>query len=228
VEVKSLHQWDLSYAEARALQTKLAELVIDSGHLDIDSLSLVAGADVSYSKRTNRCYCAAVVLSFPQLLPISVETATVQASFPYIPGLLSFREMPGLVRAFEQLSVVPDVVLVDGQGLAHPRGMGLACHLGLLLDIPTIGCAKSRLVGEFEMPGAQRGQMSDLTLNGKRVGVVLRTRTNVAPVFVSVGHKIDLQSAARTVLACSPKFRLPETTRLAHRVVNEMRRSSEG
>jgi len=136
--------------------------------------------------------------------------------------------MPGLVRAFEQLSVVPDVVLVDGQGLAHPRGMGLACHLGLLLDIPTIGCAKSRLVGEFEMPGAQRGQMSDLTLNGKRVGVVLRTRTNVAPVFVSVGHKIDLPSAARTVLACSPKFRLPETTRLAHRVVNEMRRSSEG
>ena len=224
VKVENLHPWDVSFAEAIKLQRELAKMVIERSDVRIDSVRKVAGTDVSYSKATNRCYCAVVVLSFPGLEPICQETAVIDAFFPYIPGLLSFREIPGLARAFEALEMVPDVVIVDGQGRAHPRRLGLGCHLGLMLDLPTIGCAKSRLAGECEMPGTERGASEDLVHNDELVGTVLRTRANVSPVFVSIGHKIDLPTAVEIVLSCSPKFRLPETTRAAHRLVNQMMR----
>lgn len=225
--VKRLHPWDVTYAEARRLQGQLSGQVVATGELPPDSLSLVAGADVSYSKATNRCYCGVVLLSFPELECVGAATAVVDATFPYIPGLLSFREIPGLVRVFEKLGEAPDLVLVDGQGLAHPRRMGLACHLGLILDVPTIGCAKSRLVGEYDPPASERGSRSALLLDGEIVGAVVRTRCKVSPVFVSVGHRIDLESAIQNVLACAPRFRLPETTRAAHSLVNELRLSEE-
>jgi len=227
MKVRNLHPWNVSYAEAIELQRKLSSNVIRRSSFRIDRLRLVAGCDISYSKATNRCYCAVVVLSFPELKLVHQETATIDATFPYIPGLLSFREIPGLVQAFESLDVVPDAVIVDGQGLAHPRRMGLGCHLGLMLDIPTIGCAKSRLVGEYEMPGLKRGASADLVHRGELVGAVIRTRANVSPVFVSIGHKTDLKTAVELVLACSPKFRLPETTRAAHQLVYQMMRENQ-
>jgi len=227
MNVKKLHPWNVSYAEAIELQRELAGKVIRRSSFSIDGLRRVAGCDVSYSRATNQCYCAVVVLSFPELKPVCQETATIDAAFPYIPGLLSFREIPGLVQALESLEVVPDVVIVDGQGLAHPRRLGLGCHLGLILDIPTIGCAKSRLIGEYEMPGTERGATTDLVHRDELVGAVLRTRANVSPVFVSIGHRIDLETAVELVLSCSPKFRLPETTRAAHRLVNQMMRNDQ-
>ncbi len=227
MKVESLHPWHVSYAEAIRLQRDLAKMVIRRSTFRIDDLRHVAGCDVSYSSGTNRCYCAVVVLSFPGLRPVRQETAIIDAGFPYIPGLLSFREIPGLVRAFEALDMVPDVVIVDGQGLAHPRRLGLGCHLGLILDVPTIGCAKSRLVGEYDTPGTERGATTDLVSRDELVGAVLRTRANVSPVFVSIGHKTDLKTAVELVLSCSPKFRLPETTRAAHRLVNQMMRENQ-
>ncbi|HUT04061.1 MAG TPA: deoxyribonuclease V [bacterium] len=227
MNVKSLHPWNVSYADAVKLQRELAERVIQQSSLTLDSIRLVAGADVSYSRATNRCYCAVVVLSFPRLELVCQKSAITDAAFPYIPGLLSFREIPGLVRAFERLDTIPDVVIADGQGLAHPRRLGLACHLGLVLDMPTVGCAKSRLVGEFEQPGQKKGSSTDLMHRKELVGAVLRTRTNISPVFVSIGHKIGLQTAIKLVLACSPKFRLPETTRAAHNTVINMMRDNE-
>ncbi len=227
MKVKNLHPWNVSYTEAIRLQRELAQRVVRHSAIRTDALRYVAGTDVSYSRATNRCYCAVVVLSYPDLKPLCQETAVIDSGFPYIPGLLSFREIPGLVQAFEALDIVPDFVIVDGQGLAHPRRLGLGCHLGLMLDIPTIGCAKSRLVGQYEPPGAQKGASADLTHRDGTVGSVLRTRANVAPVFVSIGHKIDLKTAVELVLSCCPKFRLPETTRVAHRLVNQMMRASE-
>ena len=227
MRVKNLHPWSVSYAEAVELQRELAKRVIQSSHVRIDSVRYVAGTDVSYSRATNRCYCAVVVLSYPNLKPVCQETTIIDSGFPYIPGLLSFREIPGLARAFEALDMVPDVVIVDGQGLAHPRRLGLGCHLGLMLGIPTIGCAKSRLVGQYEQPDTRKGARSDLTHRDETIGSVLRTRANVAPVFVSIGHKIDLKTAVELVLSCCPKFRLPETTRVAHRLVNQMMRARE-
>ena len=227
MNVKSVHPWNVSYADAIKLQRELAERVIRQSGLTLDSIRLVAGADVSYSRATNRCYSAVVVLSFPKLEPVCQESAIADATFPYIPGLLSFREIPSLVLAFERLETTPDVVIADGQGIAHPRRLGLASHLGLLLDMPTVGCAKSRLVGKFEQPGQKKGASTDLMHREELIGAVLRTRTGISPVFVSIGHKIDLPTAVKLVLACSPKFRLPETTRTAHNVVINMMRNNE-
>ena len=144
-------------------------------------------------------------------------------TFPYVPGLLSFRELPPVLGALERLETPVDVILADAQGLAHPRRLGLASHLGLFVNVPCVGCAKSRLVGEFEAPGSGRGESSDLTHRGEVVGKVLRTRANVSPVFVSVGNGVDLASAVELVKACAPKYRLPETTRRAHEAANRLR-----
>jgi deoxyribonuclease V len=183
----------------------------------------VAAADVSYNKFDPRLFAVAVVVDAKTLDVIEQVGVEVPARFPYIPGLLSFREAPAVLEAFRRLSTRPDVVICDGQGYAHPRRMGLACHLGLWLGVPTIGCAKSRLVGEYTEPGAKRGSRSPLVDDGETIGLVLRTRDRVKPLFVSPGHRCDMESAARVVLECAPRYRLPVPSRLAHQAVNALR-----
>jgi deoxyribonuclease V len=164
-----------------------------------------------------------VVLELPSLRVVESGSVVDRARFPYVPGLLSFRELPPLLGAFRKLRTTPDVVIVDGQGVAHPRRCGIASHLGLVLDLPTIGCAKSRLIGDHREPGRRRGSACDLLDDGEVIGRVVRTRDGVAPLYVSVGHKIPLDDAVALVLQCAPRYRLPETTRQAHQLVNQLR-----
>lgn len=211
------HDWDVTPEAARAIQAALQPYVITENCLG--PVHTVAGVDVGFpDRRTARA--AVVVLRFPTLQPVDWAVAQVPVTFPYIPGLLSFREMPAVLAAVQKLRQWPDLFILDAQGLAHPRRMGLASHAGLLLDRPSIGCAKSRLIGSYVEPGPQRGDWSPLMDGQERIGAVLRTRTGVKPVFVSVGHKVDLATAIRYVLACAPRYRLPETTRYAHRVAS--------
>jgi deoxyribonuclease V len=172
-----------------------------------------------------RVFAAVVVLEWPGLERIEAATAVGRADFPYVPGYLSFREGPVLARAFARLSARPDLVILDGQGIAHPRRFGLASHMGVLWKLPTVGCAKSRLVGEADAPDPERGSWCPLRLEGEVVGSVLRTRTGVSPVWVSPGHRIDQAGARRVVLGACTRYRLPEPTRLAHREVNALRRA---
>lgn len=221
----------LEYADAVALQERLGGLVVASGA--VRSPCLVAGVDVSYDfvptrfsrskKASELLYAAVVVLELPSLRLVETACIASRAGFPYVPGLLSFREMPPLLEAFRKLRVTPDAVLVDGQGITHPRRCGLASHLGLVLDLPAVGCAKSRLIGEYREPRQRRGSASDLRDGGEIIGRVVCTRDGVAPLFVSVGHKISLDDAVALVLECAPRFRLPETTRQAHALVNQLR-----
>ena len=190
------------------------------------TLRLVAGADVSYDRSSPALYAAVVVLDAESLEVAEVARATRRAEFPYVPGYLSFRELPPLLAAFERLRLRPDLVLCDGHGRAHPRRFGLACHLGIALDLPTIGCAKSRLVGEHREPGARRGAHAALRDGPEVIGEVLRTRVGVAPVYISVGHRVNLATARRLVLRLTPRFRIPEPIRAAHAEVNRLRRES--
>ena len=189
-------------------------------------IETVAGADVSYQIRGKWLHAAVVVLRVGTWEVIDRSGIIAEARFPYVPGLLSFREAPPVIEAFKKLTVRPDVLICDGQGVAHPRRIGLASHLGLWLGLPTIGCAKSRLCGEHEEPGPQRGDRSPLTDAGEIIGAVVRTRTRVKPLYVSPGHLCDLESAVAIVLATAPRFRQPFTTRLAHQYVNELRRQT--
>ncbi len=175
----------------------------------------IAGVDVAIQRRGEGT-ASVVVLSYPELKLVEDSNVQGEVDFPYVPGLLSFRESPLLIKAFEGLKITPDLVLVDGQGVAHPRRFGIAAHLGLLLDIPTIGCAKSRLCGTFEEPGVEAGSTSNLKDVDEVIGRVVRTRTNTRPVYVSVGHKVSLRQAVIWTLRCCRGFRLPEPTRLAH------------
>jgi deoxyribonuclease V len=184
-----------------------------------ESIGLVAGADVGYRKESGTVVAAVAVHTFPGLDLVELAYAEDRVSFPYVPGLLSFREIPPLLRVFERLRHRPDVVLGDGQGLAHPRRFGLAAHLGLWLKLPTIGCAKSRLVGEHAEVGPRRGQYRSLMDKGERVGVVLRTRTGVKPLYISPGHLADLEGSRRFVLRCCRDSRIPEPIRTAHQAV---------
>jgi deoxyribonuclease V len=177
---------------------------------------LVAGADVAYSRPTHRMHAAVVLLELPSLRVVESAEASLLARFPYIPGLFAFRELPALLAAFERLKGSPDVLMFDGHGLAHPRGFGLACHAGILFDRPSIGCAKSILVGAHGPLGDERGARADLVFQGRSVGAAVRTRDGVRPVYVSPGHRIDLDSAIDLVLATNAGFRLPEPVRLAH------------
>ena len=186
----------------------------------------VAGADIAYSKQEDALFAAVVVLEYPASRQVVSRWASGNATFPYIPGLLSFREIPLLLRVFAELAITPDVLICDGQGLAHPRGFGLACHVGLLLDIPAIGCAKSRLVGEYEEPAPHSGSRCPLTYKDQVVGSVVRTRENVKPVFVSPGHKVDVDTAVRIVLGTCRGYRLPEPTRLAHLLSQRAKKGS--
>jgi deoxyribonuclease V len=176
----------------------------------------IAGADIAVGKVNELAQAAVVVLSYPELRLVAVELAQGRLELPYIPGLLSFRESPLILTACQRLSVIPDLFMIDGQGIAHPRRMGIASHLGLLLDTPTIGCAKSRLCGRNTEPADEFGSYAEVIDRGEVIGVALRTKTGVKPVYVSTGHKISLQNAIYWVLNCCRGYRLPEPTRLAH------------
>jgi deoxyribonuclease V len=211
-----LHEWRVTTARAREIQLELAGRVSREGR--VENPRLVGGLDISVNRFAKTGAAAAVVLSFPALELLETSVVTGPIEFPYVPGLLSFREAPLTLAACEKLSLTPDVFLVDGQGVAHPRRLGIAAHLGLCLGVPTIGCAKSRLIGAYEEPGRAAGSRVDLIDDdsGEIIGAVLRTRTGVKPVYVSVGHHIDLPSAVSLVLGCCRGYRLPEPARLAH------------
>jgi len=210
--------WDLSPAEAVALQRELAPQVLREDRLG--AVRRVAGIDVGFEAGGQVSRAAVAVLDFPSLALVEQAVARLPTSFPYIPGLLSFRETPAVLAALAQLAAPPDLILYDGQGLAHPRRFGIASHVGLLSQIPTIGVAKTRLTGRFEPPGVERGAWSPLEDKGEVIGAVLRTRAAVSPLFVSIGWGVSLPTAIAWVLACAPKFRLPETTRQAHRLAS--------
>lgn len=213
---RRLHSWNLAPRAAVALQRRLTERIIESA---LPKVRLVAGGDVSFSPDNARLVAGWVVWDIERNAVVAEAVVFRRVTFPYVPGLLSFREAPALLAAARKLTVSPDVYLIDGHGRAHPRGLGVASHLGLWLDRPTIGCAKSRLCGTFEPPDVERGASSELRLGGGVVGRVVRTRSGVSPVFVSVGHRVRLADAVRIVLACGGKVRLPEPARLAHALV---------
>jgi deoxyribonuclease V len=207
------HPWDLTPEEAIALQSRLRERVQTTNGFAPDAIKSVAGIDVSLKGEGQ---AAVVVLSYPDLKPLDRAVATARLTFPYVPGLLSFRESPLVLAALERLRVEPDLLMVDGQGYAHPRRFGIACHLGLLTDKPAIGCAKSVLVGRYENLGENPGDQAPLIHRGETVGVALRTKPRTNPLIVSIGHRIDLPTAVGFVQACLRGYRLPEPTRAAH------------
>ena len=214
MKVHTLHQWDVSHGQAKALQVSLARKVVtaDEGI----NPHLIAGVDISSPGPRDTGRGAVVVLNYPELNLVEVKTVERKVTFPYIPGLLSFREAPLILATCEELSSVPDLILVDGQGIAHPRRLGLAAHLGLFLDVPTVGCAKSVLCGAHKPVDEKVGSYAELVDNDQVIGAALRTRIGVKPIYVSVGHKISLNSAIKWVLNCCRGYRLCEPTRLAH------------
>jgi len=227
--MRNLHEWNLSYARARQLQVELA------GRVQFTPVErkpqVVAGLDCAFSRDGKRIFAAVVVLRLPGFEVIETVEAVRKVTIPYIPGLLSFREAPVCIAAVEKLQERPDVFIIDGQGVAHPRRLGLAAHLGLFFDAPTVGCAKSRLIGAYNEPQMEKGSyalLKDRTSVGsdtqsETIGAVVRTRTNVKPVFVSVGNKCLLADAIAITLACTTKYRLPEPTRLAHQRVGKLK-----
>jgi len=214
MEVLKLHEWEVSSARAKEMQLSLAKRVVtENGVVDP---RLVAGIDISSPDTQGVASGAAVVLSYPELNIVEIKIAQGRIAMPYIPGLLSFRESPLVLAACEQLSNIPDLVLIDGQGIAHPRRLGLASHVGLFLGLPTIGCAKSILCGQHQPLAEEAGSHAELLDNGEIIGAALRTKSRVKPIYVSVGHRIDLASALQWVINCCRGYRLPEPTRLAH------------
>jgi deoxyribonuclease V len=218
--------WDVSPQQAIHIQEELRSRVdLTNGFRE---LIHIGGVDVAFSRKKGRVYAALVVLDYKTLKLVEVACGEGEARFPYIPGLLTFREGPVVMRAFDRLRKKPDLILFDGQGIAHPRRLGLASHMGLLLNIPTVGCAKSPLRVRFQLPGPQRGSATKMTAGGEEVGVVLRTRDGVKPLYVSPGHMVDLATSVRVVLATGRGYRLPEPTRIAHITVTQLRKRREG
>lgn len=217
------HDWDLSVTEATAVQKELATKVKLTPYPGLPQV--IAGTDISFNRYSPTMYAGFVVYDMESKQVIERAGTLMDVKFPYVPGYLSFREIPPLLRAWEKLRAKPQMLMVDGQGIAHPRGLGIASHLGVLLNMPTIGCGKSKLVGSYEEPGPRVGDSSPLIHQGKIIGTVLRTKENVKPLFISPGHLCDHASAVRIVLASGGKYRLPEPTRLAHEFVNEIRRA---
>lgn len=218
MRIKVIHRWNVSPQEAIAIQERLRPAVIDQDKLG--RVRYVAGLDIGFQEKNTITRAAVAVLTYPDLQLVEHIVDHRPTSFPYVPGLLSFREAPAALDALAKLEIRPDLLLCDGQGLAHPRRFGLACHIGLLADIPAVGVAKTRLIGQHEPVLESRGSWQPLWHEGEMVGAVLRTRTNVKPVYVSIGHRISLQTAIDYVMACTPKYRLPETTRWAHRLAS--------
>ena len=216
-----LNSWNLTPREAVALQKELRERV--EIHPLESEPQTVAGADISFDKYSDVIFAGIVVMRFPSLEIIEEAGVESRATFPYVPGLLSFREMPSLTEAWQKLQTKPDVLVLDGQGIAHPRRFGIACHAGLVFDCATLGCAKSVLIGKFDEPEEARGNWSPMIHQGETVGAALRTKNRVSPVYVSPGHRMDLESAVDLMLRCDAGLRVPEPTRQAHLFVNRLR-----
>ncbi|MBW9257302.1 MAG: deoxyribonuclease V [Candidatus Thiodiazotropha sp. (ex. Lucinisca nassula)] len=213
------HPWNLTPKDAIALQSQLRSQVIQ-----VDQMrhpQRIAGVDVGFEAAGKVTRAAIAILDFPSLQLVEQAIARVPTRFPYIPGLLSFREVPAILRAIQKLSCPPDLLFCDGQGLAHPRRFGLACHLGLLTDIPSIGVAKTRLIGTHEVLPEKKGSWVPLIDRDEVIGAVLRSRSEVKPIYVSIGHRISLSSALNYVLAATTRYKLPETTRAAHHLASE-------
>lgn len=213
-----MHDWPADVAAARAIQEALSPKVIREDRLG--PVHYVAGVDVGFEDRGKITRAAVAVLEFPSLELRDQALSRSPTRFPYVPGYLSFRELPAVLEALHGLSLRPDLLLCDGQGLAHPRRFGLACHLGVLTDLPSIGVAKSRLTGSHAEPPAEKGGWVPLRDKGETIGAVVRTRSHVSPVYVSIGHRVSLETAIDYVLRCTTRYRLPETTRWAHRLAS--------
>jgi deoxyribonuclease V len=227
MKIVPLHSWDLDTSAAVALQKELASRI--DVCTPVDRCELIAGADISYNRFSGRYYAGVVVLRTHDWSIVEKQQVIGESPFPYEPGLLTFREGPIVLEALARLESAPELFMFDGQGRAHPRRFGLACHLGLWLDRPSLGCAKSRLIGRFERLANEAGSTAPLTADdGEILGKVVRTREGVQPVYVSAGHKIDLESAVRWTLASCQGYRIPEPTRQAHLHVNELRRQDGG
>ncbi len=214
MKLEAPHPWDVSPQEAIEIQRRLQdEVIVETTFNEVET---VAGIDCGFNDGKARA--AVVVLGYPDLQPVDQAVEEIPVPFPYVPGLLSFREAPAVLEALEELRVEPDLLILDGHGYAHPRRLGLACHVGVITGVPAIGCAKSRLIGEHEEPAPEKGNWVPLHDDGEVIGAVVRSRTNVKPIFVSIGHRVDLETAVDVVLGCCTKYKLPETTRYAHRV----------
>jgi len=216
-------RWNLTPREAMRQQELLRERVVLKDQFR--TIRTVAGADLAFDPETNQAFAGVLVYRFPELEEVERVSAQDKLRFPYVPGLLSFREGPVLLAAFARLRTRPDLILIDGHGRAHPRLFGIACHIGVLLDVPTIGCAKSLLVGDYDDPAMRAGSCSPLVFRGECVGTVLRTREGVKPIFVTQGHRVSLETAVRLVRACTDGFRIPKPTREADHYVGELRRA---
>lgn len=223
MKYRKLHSWNVDYEEAVQIQAGLRKRIILKNSLNILKNLLVAGADVSYDKKNDMHYAGVIVFDLLTMEAIEEVTASGKVRFPYIPGLLSFREAPILLKAFSKVKRGPDVIILDAQGIAHPRGVGLASHIGILLNKPTIGCAKKRLIGSHNEVREAAGCHTNLSIDGKAVGVVLRTKKKVRPVFISPGHKIDLATSVDIILKCCRGYRIPEPTRQAHNLVSKIK-----
>lgn len=214
MQVRQIHPWHVTPTEAQSIQRSLAGQV--SRMNAVRSPRLVAGVDISSTRDDRVATGAVIVLAYPELTVVETSVVKGEVDFPYVPGLLSFREAPLILTACERLAHTPDVILVDGQGIAHPRRLGLASHIGLLLDLPTVGCAKSILCGHHDPVGVEAGSIAEIGYNGEVIGAVLRTKAGVRPMYVSIGHKVDLSSVVSWVMRCCRGYRMPEPTRLAH------------
>jgi len=216
--------WPINISDAKAIQIALRDKV------KIIALKkppqYIASVDASFTD--DEIIAVACLYKYPELVYLGHETAIRKASFPYVPGYLTFREGPAIIEAINSLKIKPDIILFDGQGIAHPKGIGIASHIGVLLDMPTIGCAKSRLIGEYKEPRFKKGDWSSLKYNGRTVGAVLRTKGNVRPLFVSPGHRIDLKASIEIVLGCTSKYRIPEPLRWADFISKKLRREKLG
>lgn len=215
---RQLHSWEVTPAEARGLQEQLRGRVIERD--DLPRITRVAGIDVGFEDAGRATRAAVAVLSFPDLTPLDESVVHRPTCFPYVPGLLSFREIPAVLDALAGLRLDPDLLICDGQGRAHPRRFGLACHLGVVCGLPSIGAAKSRLIGEHGELGWAKGSLAELRDRDELIGMVVRSRDGVQPLYVSVGHRVSLRTAVRLVLACTTRYRLPETTRRAHHLAS--------
>ncbi|MDY7021352.1 MAG: deoxyribonuclease V [Cyanobacteriota bacterium] len=224
MKIQHPETWPETVDAAILIQEQLKSLVVTTDELK--SIQYVAGVDVGFFDNYTISQAAVAMLSFPNLQLQEQAISQRQTTFPYLPGFLSFREIPVILDALEKLTITPDLIICDGQGIAHPKRFGLACHLGILIDVPTIGAAKSKFIGTYQELAAERGSWQPLMDNGEVIGAVVRSRTNVKPLYVSPGHRISLETAIDYILQCTPKYRLPETTRWADYLASQSNRSN--
>lgn len=222
MQLHKLHSWDLTPKEAIDLQKSLANKIISKD--SFKNIFTLAGADMAFDKKDNLGFAGIIVYKYPDMTEIERISASGKLEFPYVPGLLTFREAPLLLKAFKKLKTSPDLVIFDGQGIAHPRRIGIASHMGLWLNIPTIGCAKSRLIGDYNEPGRDAGSFEDLYHNEDLIGAVVRTRRDVKPLFISPGHRISVKSAIQITMNCTDGLRIPKPTREADKYVECLKR----